>query len=152
MTETQVKGVAAKGEMCWLLEAWLRFLTLSVLCPCAFLYLGFHLGLNFSMEQEAAPQFSSPRFHCRGAQTQFLLLLSSKCLRNFSDWPSLGNASTPWPHTCPEKCLVPGKKKKKRQNNRRPSTTCSLQNSPSVTSLPHRSAWVPYRSGTLFRF
>lgn len=140
MTETQVKGVAAKGEMCWLLEAWLRLLTLSVLCPCAFLYLGFHLGLNFSMEQEAAPQFSSPRFHCRGAQTQFLLLLSSKCLRNFSDWPSLGNASTPWPHTCPEKCLVPGKKKKKDKiiDVHRPPVHCRI-----LLPLPHCPTDLP---------
>lgn len=89
---------------------------LSVLCLCPSLHLGFHLsspGLTFSTEQEAAPQFSSPRFHSRDALRFVLLVLSSKCLRNFSDWPSLRSASIPRPQFVLKDGIFRGKKKGK---------------------------------------
>ena len=101
---------------------------LSVLCLCPSLHLGFHLsspGLTFSTEQEGAPQFSSPSFHSRGALRLVLLVLSSKCLRNFSDWPSPGISSNPRPQFIQKDGIF--RKKKKRQNNRQfPYAHCGI--------------------------
>lgn len=84
----------------------------------------------------------------------FSLVLSSKCLRKFSGWPSLGNISTPQAHILPRKMVSPEGKAKNR-----PSPPRLEHNPPFVTSFPppdlpgcliHQGSFSSFRAYFMF--
>lgn len=108
---TQIKLVKAKKKKVYCSKKSVSD-TLPLLNLCPFLHLGFHLsslGLILFTQQEAASQLTLPRFHLWEKVRLFSLVPSSKCLRKFSYWSSLGNMLTPWPHILSRKTVFPEK-------------------------------------------
>lgn len=125
--------------MCWLLEAWLRLLTLSVLCPCAFLYLGFHLGLNFSMEQEAATVLIT-QVSLQRSSDSVLTAPKFKMPKEFLWLAQPGKCIYPMTTHVSRKMFSPRKKKKKDKiiDVHRPPVHCRI-----LLPLPHCPTDLP---------